>query len=316
MMKKVLLLKGGLSSEREVSLVSGRECANALRAKGYDVIEHDLVSLEGLAAALAAKPDAVFNALHGRWAEDGTIQGVLDLARVPYTHSGLLASALAMDKPVARDVFAGRKLPVAEGGVFKRADVLAGRALPIPFVMKPANEGSSVGVKIVLEKSDLDALAASPWPFDEEVLVESYVPGRELTVAVMGYNGDAKPLGVLEIRPNNGFYDYAAKYTDGKAIHLCPAPIHKTAYDEAMRVALEAHRALGCRGVSRSDIRYDDTRGEPGRIVLLEVNTQPGMTPLSLVPEIAAASGISFADLCAWLVENATHDGPKSGRTV
>jgi D-alanine-D-alanine ligase len=307
-MKKVLLLKGGLSSEREVSLVSGRECANALRTKGYDVIEHDLVSLDGLAQALAAKPDAVFNALHGRWAEDGTIQGVLDLARVPYTHSGLLASAIAMDKPVARDVFAGRKLPVAEGGVFKRADVLAGRALPIPFVMKPTNEGSSVGVKIVLEKSDLDALAAQPWPFDEEVLVEAYVPGRELTVAVMGYNGDARALGVLD--------DYAAKYTDGKAIHICPAPIHKNAYDEAMRVALEAHRALGCRGVSRSDIRYDDTRGEPGKIVLLEVNTQPGMTPLSLVPEIAAAAGTSFADLCAWLVENATHDGPKQARTV
>lgn len=315
-MKKVLLLKGGLSSEREVSLVSGRECAAALRTKGYDVVEHDLVSLDGLMEALSSKPDVVFNALHGRWAEDGTIQGVLDLARVPYTHSGLLASALAMDKPVARDVFAGRKLPVAEGGVFKRADVLAGRAIAIPFVMKPTNEGSSVGVKIVLEKSDLDALVREPWPFDEEVLVEAYVPGRELTVAVMGYNGDARPLGVLEIRPNNGFYDYTAKYTDGKAIHLCPAPIHKTAYDEAMRVALEAHRALGCRGVSRSDIRYDDTRGEPGRIVLLEVNTQPGMTPLSLVPEIAAASGIAFSELCAWLVENAAHDGPKPGRRV
>ncbi|MCA3265957.1 MAG: D-alanine--D-alanine ligase [Azospirillum sp.] len=313
-MKKVLLLKGGLSSEREVSLVSGRECAKALRAKGYDVTEHDLVSLEGLTQALAAKPDVVFNALHGRWAEDGTIQGALDLARVPYTHSGLLASALAMDKPVARDVFAGRKLPVAEGGVFKRADVLAGRAMPIPFVMKPSNEGSSVGVKIVLEQADLDALAKSPWPFGEEVLVEAYVPGRELTVAVMGFNGAARALGVLEIRPNNGFYDYEAKYTDGKAIHLCPAPVHKTAYDEAMRVALEAHRALGCRGVSRADLRYDDTRGEPGRIVLLEVNTQPGMTPLSLVPEIAAAAGIAFGDLCAWLVENAVHDGPKAGR--
>jgi len=310
-MKKVLLLKGGLSTEREVSLSSGHECAKALRAKGYDVIEHDLVSLDGLTAALAGKPDVVFNALHGRWAEDGTIQGVLDLARVPYTHSGLLASALAMDKPVARAVFKGRDLPIAEGGVFKRADVLAGRAIALPFVMKPANEGSSVGVKIVLEQADLDALAREPWPFDEEVLVETYIPGRELTVAVMGFNGEAKALGVLEIRPNNGFYDYTAKYTDGKAIHICPAPIDRAAYDEAMRVALEAHRALGCRGVSRADIRYDDTRGEPGRVVLLEVNTQPGMTPLSLVPEIAAASGIAFPELCAWLVEHATHDGPK-----
>ena len=310
-MKKILLLKGGLSTEREVSLSSGHECAKALRAKGYDVVEHDLVSLEGLMAALADKPDVVFNALHGRWAEDGTIQGVLDLAQVPYTHSGLLASALAMDKPVARAVFKGRDLPIAEGGVFKRADVLAGRAIALPFVMKPANEGSSVGVKIVLEKSDLEALAREPWPFDEEVLVETYIPGRELTVAVMGFNGEAKALGVLEIRPNNGFYDYTAKYTDGKAIHLCPAPIDRVAYDEAMRVALEAHRALGCRGVSRADIRYDDTRGEPGRVVLLEVNTQPGMTPLSLVPEIAAATGMKFPELCAWLVEHATHDGPK-----
>jgi D-alanine-D-alanine ligase len=310
-MKKILLLKGGLSTEREVSLSSGHECAKALRAKGYDVVEHDLVSLDGLMAALADKPDVVFNALHGRWAEDGTIQGVLDLAQVPYTHSGLLASALAMDKPVARAVFKGRDLPIAEGGVFKRADVLAGRAIALPFVMKPANEGSSVGVKIVLEKSDLEALAREPWPFDEEVLVETYIPGRELTVAVMGFNGEAKALGVLEIRPNNGFYDYTAKYTDGKAIHLCPAPIDSAAYAEAMRVALEAHRALGCRGVSRADIRYDDTRGEPGRVVLLEVNTQPGMTPLSLVPEIAAATGIAFPELCAWLVEHATHDGPK-----
>jgi D-alanine-D-alanine ligase len=199
---------------------------------------------------------------------------------------------------------------VAQGGVFHRDDVLAGRAMAVPFVMKPTNEGSSVGVKIVLEKSDLDALAAEPWGFDDEVLVERYVPGRELTVAVLGANGSAKALGVLEIRPNNGFYDYAAKYTDGKAIHLCPAPIDARAYAQAMEMALEAHRALGCRGVSRADIRYDDTRGEPGELCLLEVNTQPGMTPLSLVPEIAAAAGMNFPDLCAWLVEHARHDGP------
>ncbi len=309
-MTRVLVLMGGLSAEREVSLVSGRECAAALRTKGYEVVEHDFRSLEGLVAALDPKPDAVFNALHGRYAEDGTIQGVLDLARVPYTHSGLLASAMAMDKPVARKLFAAHGLPVADGGVFHREDVLAGRAMPVPFVMKPTNEGSSVGVKIVLEKSDLDALAAEPWEFDEEVLVERYVPGRELTVAVLGANGSAKALGVLEIRPNNGFYDYAAKYTDGKAIHLCPAPIDARAYQRAMEIALEAHRALGCRGVSRADIRYDDTRGEPGQLCLLEVNTQPGMTPLSLVPEIAAAAGTNFPDLCAWLVEHARHDGP------
>jgi D-alanine-D-alanine ligase len=313
-MTRVLLLKGGVSAEREVSLVSGRECAAALRAKGYDVTEHDFKSLEGLVAALADKPDAVFNALHGRYAEDGTIQGVLDLARVPYTHSGLLASALAMDKPVARKLFASCGLPVAEGGEFHREDVLSGRAMKPPFVMKPTNEGSSVGVRIVLEEADRAALAAEPWPFDDEVLVERYVPGRELTVAVMGANGSAKALGVLEIRPNNGFYDYTAKYTDGKAIHLCPAPIAPAAYARAMEIALEAHRALGCRGVSRADLRYDDTAGEPGALCLLEVNTQPGMTPLSLVPEIAAASGLGFPDLCAWLVEQARHDGP-AGKT-
>jgi D-alanine-D-alanine ligase len=311
-MTRVLLLKGGLSSEREVSLVSGAECAAALRAKGYAVDEHDFTSLDGLMAVLATKPDAVFNALHGRYAEDGTIQGVLDLAGIPYTHSGLLASAVAMDKPMARKIFAGHGLPVAEGGVFHREDVLGGRAMPVPFVMKPTNEGSSVGVKIVLDAGDLAALAREPWPFDEEVLVEAYIPGRELTVAVLGTNGSAQALGVLEIRPNNGFYDYTAKYTDGKAIHLCPAPIAPQAYAQAMQIALDAHRALGCRGVSRADIRYDDTRGEPGALCLLEVNTQPGMTPLSLVPEIAAASGIAFADLCARLVEEARHDGPRA----
>lgn len=309
-MTRVLLLKGGLSSEREVSLVSGAACAEALRAKGYAVEEHDFVALEGLVAALARKPDAIFNALHGRFAEDGTIQGLLDLAGIPYTHSGLLASAVAMDKPMARKIFASHGLPVAEGGVFHRDAVLSGRAMATPFVMKPTNEGSSVGVKIVLEAADLAALAQEPWPFDDEVLVERYVPGRELTVAVLGANGSAQALGVLEIRPNNGFYDYTAKYTDGKAIHLCPAPIAASAYARALDIALEAHRALGCRGVSRADIRYDDTAGEPGQLCLLEVNTQPGMTPLSLVPEIAAASGIAFADLCARLVEQARHDGP------
>jgi D-alanine-D-alanine ligase len=313
-MTRVLLLKGGLSSERDVSLVSGAECAKALRAKGYVVDEHDFASLEGLMAALAAKPDAVFNALHGRYAEDGTIQGVLDLASIPYTHSGLLASAVAMDKPMARKIFASHGLPMAEGGVFRREDVLAGRAMPVPFVMKPTNEGSSVGVRIVLDAGDLAALAREPWPFDDEVLVEAYVPGRELTVAVLGTNGAAHALGVLEIRPNNGFYDYAAKYTDGKAIHLCPAPIAPQAYAKAMQIALDAHRALGCRGVSRADLRYDDTSGEPGALCLLEVNTQPGMTPLSLVPEIAAAAGIAFADLCARRVEDARHDGPRPRR--
>jgi D-alanine-D-alanine ligase len=298
---------GGWSSEREVSLVSGRDCGEALAALGYTVGLIDVTrDLGALAKALSPRPDVVFNALHGTGGEDGTIQGVLEFLRLPYTHSGVLPSAAAMHKPTAKAVFSAAGLPLAEGKVVRREDLAAGDVLPRPFVVKPSNEGSSVGVRIVRENDNSWAEEARQWSFGAEVLVERFVPGREVTVAVMG----DRALGALEIRPNNAqFYDYAAKYAPGGSTHLMPAPIHPRAYEEALDIGLRAHRALGCRGVSRADLRYDDTQGEPGRMVLLEVNTQPGMTPTSLVPDIARHAGIGFPELVRWMVENAACDG-------
>jgi D-alanine-D-alanine ligase len=230
---------------------------------------------------------------------------VLELLQIPYTHSGVLASAIAMDKPKAKDVFAQAGLPLAEGKLLPKAKLLNGGMFEPPFVVKPPNEGSSVGVRIVRKGDNSWRADAASWPF-EWALVEKFVPGRELTVAVMG----DRALGVCEIRAKLGnFYDYDSKYADGGSEHLVPAPIHPAAYEEAMDVSLRAHQALGCRGVSRADLRYDDTAGEPGRVVLLEINTQPGMTPTSLVPDIARAAGIGFGALVAWMVENARCDG-------
>ncbi len=307
MTKRVAVLMGGWSSEREVSLVSGRDCGEALAALGYTVGLIDVTrDLGALAKALSPRPDVVFNALHGTGGEDGTIQGVLEFLRLPYTHSGVLPSAAAMHKPTAKAVFSAAGLPLAEGKVVRREDLAAGDVLPRPFVVKPSNEGSSVGVRIVRENDNSWAEEARRWSFGAEVLVERFVPGREVTVAVMG----DRALGALEIRPNNAqFYDYAAKYAPGGSTHLMPAPIHPRAYEEALDIGLRAHRALGCRGVSRADLRYDDTQGEPGRMVLLEVNTQPGMTPTSLVPDIARHAGIGFPELVRWMVENAACDG-------
>ncbi len=303
MSKRVAVLMGGRSAEREVSLVSGAAVADALAEAGYEVQRIDVGDdVAKLLGQLDPRPDAVFNALHGRLGEDGCIQGLLELMGLPYTHSGLLASALAMDKPMAKRLFEAAGIPVALGVIADRAAVLAGEAMAPPFVIKPPNEGSSVGVHIIFEEEDLIEARKAAWPFGEQVLVERYIPGREITVAVMG----ERALGALEIRPNNGFYDYAAKYTEGKAIHLMPAPLDPVSYGEALRLALLAHQVLGCRGVSRADFRYDDTAGGPGRFYLLEVNTQPGMTPLSLVPEIAASVGISFRELVSWMVENAS----------
>jgi D-alanine-D-alanine ligase len=302
--KHVAVLMGGWSAEREVSLSSGRECAAALTSLGYQVRVIDVTrDLGALMAALAPRPDAVFNALHGRGGEDGTIQGVLEFLRIPYTHSGGLASAVAMDKPMAKAVFARAGLPLAEGVIVARANLGVADPLPAPFVVKPTNEGSSVGVRIVREHDNSWREEAARWPF-EEALVERFIPGREITVAVM----DDRALGALEIRPRGTFYDYTAKYAAGGSDHLMPAPIHPRAYEQALDIALRAHRALGCRGVSRADLRYDDTAGEPGRMVLLEVNTQPGMTPTSLVPDIARHAGIEFPALVAWMVENAACD--------
>jgi D-alanine-D-alanine ligase len=305
MSRSVAVLMGGWTAEREVSLVSGRECAKALQDLGYYVREIDVTrDLGAMVKALDPRPEVVFNALHGRGGEDGTVQGVLEFLRVPYTHSGVLASAVAMDKPMARSVFAAAGLPLAEAKVVSRSELAAGDVMARPYVVKPVNEGSSVGVRIVRPEDNSWAQEAKSWSFGERALVERYVPGREITVAVMGEHA----LGALEIRPAKGFYDYDAKYAPGGSDHLMPAPIHAKAYEQALSIALSAHKALGCRGVSRADLRYDDTAGEPGRMVLLEVNTQPGMTPTSLVPDIARHAGIAFPALVQWMVENAACD--------
>jgi D-alanine-D-alanine ligase len=303
--KRVVVLSGGISAEREVSLASGAQCLAALREAGYAATPVEVgADLGALVAAIqAARPDAVFNALHGRFGEDGCIQGVLDWLGIPYTHSGLRASALAMDKEAAKAVFRAAGLPVAEGHVVDRAWLAAQDPMPRPYVVKPVNEGSSVGVTIIREGDNRRAEIAAGWTFGDRIVVERFVPGRELTVAVMG----DRPLAVTEIETGHCFYDYAAKYAEGGSRHTIPAPIHPLAAERCREVALAAHRALGCRGVSRADFRYDDTHGEPGQVVLLEVNTQPGMTRTSLVPEQAAHVGIGFPALCAWMVEHARH---------
>ena len=305
MHKHVVVLKGGWSAEREVSLVSGAACAKGLREAGYKVTEIDVAP--DIAEQLQkTKPDVVFNALHGRFGEDGCIQGLLELLKIPYTHSGVLASAVAMDKPMAKKIFEQVGLRCPKGLVMSREEVVKGDPMPRPFVIKPACEGSSVGVHIITEKENRSVamiindgawnVENSPKSTDPYYLVEEYIPGREITVAVL----NNKPLGVTEIRPKSGFYDYANKYTDGKTEHLCPAPLTPAEYSEVMELALKAHLSLGCRGLSRADFRYDGTH-----FYLLEVNTQPGMTPLSLSPEIAAHAGISFNNLVQMLVEDA-----------
>jgi D-alanine-D-alanine ligase len=303
MSKRVAVLEGGRSAEREVSLVSGAACAEGLRQKGYEVSRIDVgESLGALVAALEPRPDVVFNALHGRYGEDGRVQGLLDLLGLPYTHSGLLASALAMDKPMAKRLFANAGLRCPEGIVVRRDDLARGDPMARPFVVKPPAEGSSVGVRIMRQGDNLPA--GDGWVFGEEVLVERYVPGRELTVAVM----DGKALAVTELRPHHGFYDYEHKYTVGRTEHLVPAPLPDDVAKEAQRMSVAAHETLGCRGVTRADLRYDDSRPGTAGLYLLEINTQPGMTPLSLVPEQAAYRGISFPDLVAWMVEHARCD--------
>ncbi|HEX6959548.1 MAG TPA: D-alanine--D-alanine ligase [Ferrovibrio sp.] len=299
--RHVAVLMGGWSSEREVSLTSGRACARALREEGFTVTEIDVG--RDLGSQLEKiKPDVAFNALHGPYGEDGTVQGLLEIMGIPYTHSGVLASALAMNKPMAKSVWQTHGLPMAEGRVVHRSAFSAGPVMPHPYVIKPLNEGSSVGVHIVFAGDNYQPQDDATWHFGEHVLVERYIPGREIQIAVMG----DQVLGAIEIRAHGRFYDYEAKYTDGKATHLMPAPIHQQVYEAICAEALKAHQVLGCRGVTRSDWRYDDSAGEPGRFYLLEINTQPGMTPLSLVPEIAAHRGISFNRLVRWMVEDAS----------
>lgn len=303
MSKHVAVLMGGWSNEREVSLVSGAAVAKSLAAQGFKVTTIDFNrDISKLLVALQPRPDAVFNALHGRFGEDGVVQGLLEILDIPYTHSGVLASALAMDKPVARRLFRDAGLNVAEGLVLTRDEVLAGDFMVPPYVIKPINEGSSVGVRIVHGGDNAPPFEKVAWPFGDQVLIERYIPGREIQVAVMG----DRALGAIEIRPKGEFYDYEAKYTAGKADHLMPAPLSPGVYEEALHIGLTAHQSLGCRGVTRTDLRYDDTRTDPGKFYVLEVNTQPGMTPLSLVPEISAHLGISFDQLVAMMVEDAS----------
>ena len=296
MKESVALLMGGWSNEREVSLSSGAEIARALDAAGYEVRPIDVRrDVDDLLGKLDPKPDVVFNALHGRYGEDGCIQGILECLGLRYTHSGVLASALAMHKPMAKRLFETAGIPCPPHRIVDPGDLRRGDAMPLPYVVKPLNEGSSIGVRIVTDAPPRD------WRFGDRIMVEKYVPGRELTVGVMG----DRALGVTEIRPTDGFYDYGAKYTEGKAEHLLPAPVGEAIREAAMDYAVRAHRALGCRGVTRADFRYDDASGSEG-LYLLEVNTQPGMTPLSLVPEAAAHAGISFGELVCWMVENAS----------
>lgn len=295
----VAVLKGGPSAEREVSLSSGRECARALREAGFEVTEIDAgVDLAERLRALA--PGVVFNALHGRWGEDGCVQGLLEWLRIPYTHSGVLASALAMDKTRTKDAYRAAGLPVAESLLAPADEVRARHVMPPPYVVKPNNEGSSVGVYLVHEAANAPPQLAPDMP--EVVMVEAFVAGRELTTTVVG----DRALGVTDIL-TDGWYDYHAKYAPGGSRHVVPAELPEEITEACLAHALAAHRALGCRGVSRSDFRWDEARGLAG-LVLLETNTQPGMTPTSLTPEQAAHAGISFPELCRWIVEDASCD--------
>jgi len=301
--KHVAVLMGGWSAEREVSLWSGKACADALERQGYRVTKIDVG--RDIATVLAMlKPDVALNVLHGRPGEDGTLQGVLEVIAVPYSHSGVLASAVAMQKDLAKVLFRAAGIPTPGGLVVARTAAAKEHVLERPYVLKPVSEGSSVGVFIVTKAHEYppQELTREDWAFGEMVLAEPFIPGKELTCAVMG----ERALGVIEIVPTARFYDYEAKYAPGGSRHLLPAPISPIVYQEVRRLALAAHRALGCRGVSRADFRWDDSAEGTGGLVCLEVNTQPGMTETSLVPEIAAHAGISFVELVQWMVEDAS----------
>ncbi len=302
----IAVLMGGWSAERPVSLMSGAGVADALEANGHRVTRIDMN--RDVAARLAeAKPDLVFNALHGSPGEDGTVQGMLDLMGIPYTHSGLATSVIAIDKVLTKQALVPAGIPMPGGRVVRSADVFEGDPIARPYVLKPVNEGSSVGVAIVTDDGNygnpIGRDVQGPWQEFDELLAEPYVRGRELTTAVLGN----RALGVTELKPKNGWYDFDAKYTDGLTEHVCPANIPDEIADACKRLALEAHRLLGCRGASRSDFRWDDERGVDG-LFLLEVNTQPGMTPLSLVPEQARHIGMSYEQLVQAIVEEALAD--------
>ena len=299
-MKRVAVIYGGWSSERPVSLSSGKKMAAAAREAGYDVVEID--ATRDLAKQLVeARVEAVLNGLHGPWGEDGCVQGLLEVLGLPYSHSGVLASALAMDKMKSKNVFASVGLDVARDVAVTREDVARAHPLEPPYVVKPVNEGSSFGVLFVREGANGPAteVLGPNWNYGDHLMAEEYIPGRELTVGVLG----ERALAVTEITTLREFYDFDAKYADGGSRHVIPADLPAEVTQAALDGALTAHRALGCRGVSRSDFRYDDKKG---RLVILETNTQPGMTPTSLVPEQAAYIGMSYAELVAWMIEDAS----------
>ena len=302
----VAVLMGGWASERPVSLRSGEACARALESVGYRVTRVDVG--RDIAARLAdLKPDVAFNALHGPGGEDGAIQGVLEVLRIPYTHSGVLASALAMQKDLAKTVMAAAGVPVPAGRTISRFEAAKAHAIEPPYVLKPVAEGSSFGVFIIKDgrSHPPQELLAADWPYGEMMLAEKFVDGRELTCAVIG----DRALGVTEISPvSESFYGFDAKYAKGGSIHVCPAQIKGNIYQQIQQLAGVAHRALGCRGVSRTDFRYDDRPGGTGELVVLEVNTQPGMTETSLVPELAAHAGLTFGELVRWMVQDASCD--------
>ncbi len=303
--RHVAVLMGGWDSERPVSLSSGNACAKALEDAGYRVTRVD-VDRNIFNVLSDLKPDVAFNALHGAFGEGGAIQGVLELLKLPYTHSGVLASSLAMHKDKAKLIFKSVGIPVAESRVVSRFDAAREHILPTPYVVKPVAEGSSFGVIIVKEDRNHppQECAREDWPYGDTVLVEEYIAGHELTCGVMG----GKALDIIEVVPvSEAFYGFDAKYAQGGSKHLLPAPLLPKIYQDVQKLSVMAHQALGCRGVSRSDFRYDDTPGQE-RLVCLETNTQPGMTPTSLVPEMAATAGISFSELVSWMVEDASCD--------
>jgi D-alanine-D-alanine ligase len=301
--KHVAVLMGGWSAERDVSLRSGKACADALVRVGYRVTRID-VGRDIAAVLNTVKPDAALNVLHGRPGEDGTLQGLLEIVGIPYSHSGVLASSLAMQKDMAKAVFSAAGVPVPEGLVADRLEVAKSHLLPPPYVIKPIAEGSSVGVFVVTPEHahPPQELTREDWSYGERVIVEKYIAGKELTCAVIG----DEPLGVIEIVPTVSFYDYEAKYAPGGSKHVLPAPVSPFVYQQVRELALGAHKALGCRGVSRADFRFDDRLGGTEGLVCLEVNTQPGMTETSLVPELAGHAGITFDELVRWMVEDAS----------
>jgi len=303
MAKHVAVLKGGWSHEREVSLRSGAACAQALRAAGYEVTEIDVG--RDIAQVLAdLRPDVAFNALHGRFGEDGTIQGLLEILDIAYTHSGVLASSLAMDKHQAKVMFKAAGIPVTDHVIASRAEIARGHVMAPPYVVKPVRDGSSVNVFIVREGTEHapQEILREDWDGEDDLMVERYIPGRELTCAVMG----DVALGVTEIVTDLSFYNYEAKYRAGGSHHVLPAEVSPNIYEKVRNMSLKAHAALGCRGVTRADFRYDPRGGDDGELVCLEINTQPGMTETSLVPELAAHAGHDFPELVAWMVEDAS----------